>query len=83
MSNLDPLSLISADFAKAVTDALELEHEQNQQQQGRLEKRGQSNIIRPNLIFDYPSDDDDDDSFDTGEPASFTKSPRYMNTKKW
>ena len=68
------MSQISADFAKEVTDALELEHEQNQQQQGRLEKRGQNNIIRPNnLIFDYPRDDDDDDSFDTGEPACFTK----------
>ena len=73
------MSLISADFAKAVTDALEMEHEQNeQQQQGRLEKRGQRNIVRPNnLIFDYPRDDDDDDSFDTGEPASFTKIYEY------
>merc|ERR1719270_1673353 len=57
------------DYAKAVSDLMETEHEENQiqeQQQrngGRLEKRGQqqANILMPNnLFFDYPSDDDND-----------------------
>merc|ERR1719195_1018746 len=54
------------DYAKAVSDLMETEHEENQQQAqragGRLEKRGEQN----DLIFDYPrDDDDDDDTFDT------------------
>ena len=59
---------ISADYAKAVLDAVETEHEQNEQRQ--LEKRGQQqqSIVPPppsgNLVFDYPSEDDD--TFDTG-----------------
>merc|ERR1719210_576595 len=50
------------DYAKAVSDLMETEHEENQIQEqqrrrsGRLEKRGQqqANIIMPNnLFFDY------------------------------
>ena len=49
---------------------METEHEENQQEQQRLEKRGgqQANIIMPNnLFFDYPLDYNDQDTYDTGE----------------
>ena len=65
--------LLSSDYAKAVSDLMETEHEENQQeQQQRLEKRGgqEANIIMPNnLFFDYPRDDDND-NYDTGESSN-------------
>ena len=69
--------LLSSDYAKAVSDLMETEHEENQiqeqQRNGRLEKRGQqANIIMPNnLFFDYPRDNDNDqDNYDTGESSN-------------